>query len=90
MKGIFGLLGLLLSLVIVGVLVKKQLTSTQQMLPALEAPMATDPQSSAVAQRRRYASSPSHFSSSTSRRWRVRYSSPAPSPTKSRCRLLII
>lgn len=46
MKGIFGLLGLLLSLVIVGVLVKKQLTSTQQMVPALQVPMATDPQSS--------------------------------------------
>ncbi|MDD5334475.1 MAG: hypothetical protein PHS32_12105 [Rhodoferax sp.] len=47
MKGIFGLLGLLLCLAIVGVLVKKQLTSTQQMLPALQVPMATDPQGSA-------------------------------------------
>lgn len=46
MKGILGLLGLLLSLAIVGVLVKKQLTSTQQMLPALQVPVATDPQSS--------------------------------------------
>lgn len=47
MKGILGLLGLLLSLAIVGVLVKKQLASTQQTLPALQVPMATDPQSSA-------------------------------------------
>lgn len=49
MKGILGLLGLLLSLAIVAVLVKKQLTSTQQMLPALQVPMATDPQGSASA-----------------------------------------
>lgn len=47
MKGIFGLLGLLLSLAVVAVLVKKQLASTQQMVPALQVPMATDPQSSA-------------------------------------------
>lgn len=47
MRGILGLLGLLLSLAIVGVLVKKQLASTQQMLPALQVPMATDPQSAA-------------------------------------------
>lgn len=49
MKGIFGLLGLLLCLAIVGVLVKKQLASTQQMVPALQVPMATDPQGSASA-----------------------------------------
>lgn len=49
MRGIFGLLGLLLCLAIVGVLVKKQLASTQQMLPVLQVPMATDPQSSASA-----------------------------------------
>lgn len=44
MRGIFGLLGLLLCLAIVGVLVKKQLASTQQMLPVLQVPAATDPQ----------------------------------------------
>ena len=49
MKGVFGLLGLLLCLAIVGVLVKKQLTSTQQMVPALQVPGATDPQSLASA-----------------------------------------
>lgn len=47
MKGILGLLGLLLSLAIVGVLVKKQLASTPQILPALQVPIAIDPQSSA-------------------------------------------
>lgn len=49
MKGIVGLVGLLVSLAIVAVLVKKQLTSTQQIVPALQVPMATDPQSSASA-----------------------------------------
>ena len=39
MKGLFGLVGLLLSLSIVGVLVKKQLASTQQIVPALELPV---------------------------------------------------
>jgi hypothetical protein len=38
MKGIFGLVGLLLSLAIVGLLVKKQLTSTQQVVPGLQVP----------------------------------------------------
>ncbi len=47
MKGISGLLGLLLSLAIVAVLVKKQLASTQPMVPALQVPVATDPRSSA-------------------------------------------
>lgn len=47
MKGIFGLLGLLLCLAVVGVLVKKQLASTQQMLPALQVPTASNPQGSA-------------------------------------------
>ena len=36
MKGLFGLLGLLLTLAIVGVLVKQQLASTQQIVPALQ------------------------------------------------------
>lgn len=35
MKGVFGLVGLLLALVIVGVVVKKQLDSTSQRVPAL-------------------------------------------------------
>ncbi len=35
MKGIFGLVGLLLALAIVGVVVKKQLSSLQQPVPAL-------------------------------------------------------
>lgn len=39
MKGLFGLVGLLLSLAIVGVLVKKQLASTQQIVPSLELPV---------------------------------------------------
>ena len=49
MKGIFGLLGLLLCLAIVAVLVKKQLASTQQIVPALQVPTATDSQGSASA-----------------------------------------
>jgi hypothetical protein len=49
MKGIFGLLGLLLSLAIVGFLVKKQLASTQQIVPALQVPIAGGPQSPASA-----------------------------------------
>jgi hypothetical protein len=35
MKGVFGLVGLLLALVVVGVVVKKQLDSTSQRVPAL-------------------------------------------------------
>jgi hypothetical protein len=35
MKGLFGLVGLLLALAIVGVVVKKQLSSLQQPVPAL-------------------------------------------------------
>lgn len=35
MKGLFGLVGLLLALVIVGVVVKKQLDTTSQRVPAL-------------------------------------------------------
>jgi hypothetical protein len=35
MKGVFGLVGLLLALAIVGVVVKKQLDSTSQRVPAL-------------------------------------------------------
>ena len=35
MKGLFGLVGLLLALIIVGVVVKKQLDTTTQWVPAL-------------------------------------------------------
>jgi hypothetical protein len=35
MKGVFGLVGLLLALAIVGVVVKKQLDSTSQRVPVL-------------------------------------------------------
>lgn len=49
MKGIFGLIGLLLSLVVAGFLVKKQLTSTQQIVPALQVHMTGSPQSPASA-----------------------------------------
>lgn len=35
MKGLFGLVGLLLALAIVGVVVKKQLASNQQIVPTL-------------------------------------------------------
>ena len=49
MKGIFGLVGLLLSLVIVGVLVTKQLTPNQQIVPVQQAPTAAGPQSAASA-----------------------------------------
>ena len=38
MKGIFGLVGLLVALAIVGVVVKKQLAATQQSVPALAVP----------------------------------------------------
>ncbi len=37
MKGVFGLISLLLSLAVVGFLVKKQFASTQQIVPSLEA-----------------------------------------------------
>ena len=49
MKGILGLLGLLLSLAIVGFLVKKQLTSTQQIVPALQVPVTAGTQMPASA-----------------------------------------
>ena len=42
MKGIFGLAGLLIALLIVALLVKKQLNATQQALPALQPPAAQD------------------------------------------------
>ena len=38
MRGFFGLAGLLIALVIVGLLVKKQLAATQQAIPALRLP----------------------------------------------------
>lgn len=40
MRGIFGILSLLVTLAIVGVLVKKQLTATSQTMPALVVPAA--------------------------------------------------
>jgi hypothetical protein len=46
-KGILGPLGLLLSLAVVGLLVKKQLTSNQQIIPALQVPVAVGSQSPA-------------------------------------------
>ena len=49
MRGILGLVGLLLSLAIVGLLVKKQLTSTQQIIPALEVPVTAGVQRPASA-----------------------------------------
>jgi len=45
-RGFFGLAGLLIALVIVGLLVKKQLAATQQAIPALQLPAvqgAADP-----------------------------------------------
>lgn len=47
MKGMFGLIGLLLALALVGVLVKKQMASTGLGTPALQAP-AVDGASSAA------------------------------------------
>lgn len=38
MKGVFGLVGLLVALAIVGIVVKKQLAATQQSVPALAVP----------------------------------------------------
>ena len=38
MKGVFGLVGLLIALALVGLLVKKQLAATQQAIPALQLP----------------------------------------------------
>jgi hypothetical protein len=38
MKAVFGLIGLLVTLVIVGLVAKKQLTATQQAVPALQVP----------------------------------------------------
>ncbi len=42
MKGLFGLVGLLLALAIVGLVVKKQLDATQQIVPSLT-PAAAPP-----------------------------------------------
>lgn len=49
MKGIFGLVGLLVALAVVGVLVKKQLGATSQIVPALQAPSPNNPDGSASA-----------------------------------------
>jgi uncharacterized membrane protein len=49
MKGAFGLIGLLLSLAVVGFLVKKQITSTQQIVPSLQAPTTDGSQRAASA-----------------------------------------
>ena len=67
MKAVFGLVGLLLALAIVGVVVKKQLDTTSQRVPAL-APAV--PAARRQRLRRRCASRASRCSSSTSRRWR--------------------
>lgn len=44
MKGLFGLAGLLLTLAIVGFLVKTQLAATRQSVPALQVNAPTQPQ----------------------------------------------
>ena len=44
MRAIFGVLSLLLVLAVVGLLVKKQLASTQQAVPALMLPAPTNPE----------------------------------------------
>ena len=49
MKGLFGIVGLLLSLAIVGILVKKQLASTQQIVPGLQLHAVTGAQGAASA-----------------------------------------
>ncbi len=49
MKGILGLVGLLLSLAIVGFLVKQQMSSTRQILPTLQLPASEGAQPSASA-----------------------------------------
>ena len=49
MKGVFSLIGLLLSLALVGFLVKKQIASTQQIVPSLQAPATEGAQSAASA-----------------------------------------
>ena len=41
MRAIFGVVGLLLALVIVGLLVKKQLATTRQAIPVLAAPASS-------------------------------------------------
>lgn len=43
MRSIFGIVSLLVTLAIVGVIVKKQLTATSQTIPALVVPAATSP-----------------------------------------------
>ena len=47
MKGVFGLVSLLVALAIVGVVVKKQLAATRQAVPAL-APAAGSPDSAVI------------------------------------------
>ncbi|MEI8326844.1 MAG: hypothetical protein WCH44_16040 [Betaproteobacteria bacterium] len=47
MKGAFGLVGLLISLGIVGVLVKKQLASTHDIVASLQQPGAHQPEGAA-------------------------------------------
>ena len=49
MKGVFSLIGLLLSLALVGFLVKKQIASTQQIVPSLQAPATAGAQGAASA-----------------------------------------
>lgn len=49
MKGVFGLIALLLSLAVVAFLVKKQITSTQPIVPSLQAPATHGAQGAASA-----------------------------------------
>ncbi|MFC5522796.1 hypothetical protein [Polaromonas jejuensis] len=48
MRAIFGVLGLLVALGIVGLLVKKQLAATRQALPALALPASASPDGGAT------------------------------------------
>ncbi|MEI6600132.1 MAG: hypothetical protein WCN21_06645 [Comamonadaceae bacterium] len=49
MKGVFSLIALLLSLAVVGFLIKKQIASTQQIVPSLQAPATDGAQTAASA-----------------------------------------
>lgn len=42
MRGVFGLAGLLIALLIIGLLVKKELNATQRTLPTMQQPAAQD------------------------------------------------
>lgn len=49
MKGVFGMVGLLLAVLIVGLLLKQQLAGTRQSLPSLAPGVSTDPGAAASA-----------------------------------------